>query len=79
MPRVLTPLLLSFTLACGGAAPGSKVDQAIAVAKELRARPDDAEKILADHKMTAEQWEALMFEIAEDPALAAQYEAGLQK
>ena len=80
MTRVLSPFLLSLLLACGGSAPaGSKVDQAITVARELRAKPDDAEKILAEHKMTAEQWEALMFEIADDPALAAQYEAGLQK
>jgi hypothetical protein len=73
-------LLLSFMVACGGAgSTGSKVDQAVAVAKDLRARPGEPEKVLADHKLSAEQWEALMFEIADDPALAGQYEAALQK
>lgn len=78
--RLLSPIVLSLTLACGGAsAPGGKVDKAITIAKELRAQPDDAEKILERHGMTAEQWEALMYDIAGDPALAAEYEAGLQK
>lgn len=79
MSRVLSPILLSFILACGGSeAAGSKVDQAITIARELKARPDDAEKILADHKLTAEQWEALMFEVADDPALAAKFEAAVK-
>lgn len=72
------PILFSLVLACGGAT-GSKVDQAVAIAKEIRAKPDDAEKILGTHNMTADQWEALMYEIADDPALAAQYEAALAK
>lgn len=77
--RALFPFIVAVMAACGGAASGDKVDQAVTIAKELRAKPDDAEKILGQHNMTAEQWEALMYEIAEDPALAAQYEAGLQK
>lgn len=80
MIRSLSTILLSFTLACGGgAAEGNKVDQAVTIAKELRAKPDDAEKILADHKLTEDQWEAMIFEIASDPALAAKFEAGVQK
>ena len=78
MMRVLTPILLSLAVACGGA-PGGKVEQAVSIAKELRAKPDDAEKILSQHNMTPEQWEALMFEIAEDPALAEKFESGLAK
>jgi uncharacterized protein YoaH (UPF0181 family) len=70
-------LIVAALMACGGAT--GKADQAVTIAKELRAKPDDAEKILGQHNMTPEQWEALMYEIAEDPALAAQYEAGLQK
>ena len=70
-------LIVAALMACGGT-PG-KAEQAVTIAKELRAKPDDAEKILGQHNMTAEQWEALMYEIAEDPTLAAQYEAGLQK
>ena len=79
MTRSLSTILLSFTLACGGAAEGNKVDQAVTIAKELKAKPDDAEKILAAHNMTEDQWEALMYEIAGDPALATKFEAGIQK
>lgn len=77
MIRVLVPVFLALVVACGGSA--GKVDQAVAIAKELRERPDAAEKILGAHQMTAEQWETLMYEIADDPALAEQFEAGLQK
>jgi hypothetical protein len=80
MQRALSPLFLSFILACGGSGgSGDKVEQAVAVAKELRERPADAEKILAEHNLSVEQWEALMFEIADDSALAARFEAALQK
>lgn len=77
--RVLTPILLSLAVACGGAAGGGKVEQAVTIAKELKAKPDDAEKILSQHNMTADQWEALMYEIADDPAMAEKFEAGLSK
>lgn len=79
MKRVLCPVLLTLFVACGGAGGGSKVDQAVTIANELRAAPDDAEQILGRHQMNADQWEALMYEIANDPEMAAQYEAGLQK
>lgn len=72
------PIILTAVVACGGAT-GGKVDQAVAIAKELRAKPDDAEKILGSHDMTADQWEALMYEIAEDPALSEKFESGLGK
>lgn len=74
----LSPLFLSIAVACGGAS-GDKVEQAVAIAKEIRAKPDDAEKILGQHNMTADQWEALMYEIADDPALADKFDAGLAK
>lgn len=78
--RLLSPMMLSLILACGGSgAAAGKVDKAVSIAKELRAQPDDAEKILERHGMSAEQWESLMYEIAGDPALAAEYEAGLHK
>lgn len=80
MTRALPTILLSLMLACGGSASeGNKVDQALTIAKELRANPDDAEKILGAHNMTEDQWEALIFEIASDPAMAAKFEAGVQK
>lgn len=79
MTRTLSTILLSFTLACGGgAAGGNNVDEAIAIAKELKAKPDDAEKILGSHNMTEDQWEALMYDIASDPALASKFEAGVK-
>jgi len=78
MKRVLSPILFSLVLACGGAGD-SKVDQALAIAQQLKAKPDDAEKILSQHNMTADQWEALMYEIASDPAMAEKFEAGLKK
>lgn len=80
MKLALSSLLFSFILACGGPGDGgSKVDQAVTIARELRARPADAEQILAEHSLTADQWEALMFDIADDPALAAKYAAALEK
>ena len=80
MKRKLSTILISFALACGGSASeGNKVDQAATIAKELRAKPDDAEKILAQHNLTEDQWEALIYEIASDPALAAKFEASVQK
>ena len=79
MIRASVPVLLALTVACGGAASGGKVEQAIAIAKEIRAKPDEAEKILGEHKLTVEQWEDLMYEIAGDPAMAGQFEAGVQK
>lgn len=78
MKHALFSVLLTLTVACGGAADG-KAEQAIAIAKELRANPAEAEAILKKHNLTVEQWEALMFEIAEDPALSAKFEAGLGK
>ena len=77
MTRALFSVFLTLTIACGGAG-GGKAEQAAAIAKELRAKPDDAEAILKKNNMTEEQWEALMYEIAEDPALAEKFEAGLK-
>lgn len=65
--------------ACGGPAGGDPVDQAVTVARELRAKPGDAEQILQKHSLTPEQWEALMYDIASDPTQAAKYEAALAK
>ena len=78
MIRGFLSVFFALSLACGGAS-GSKVDQAVAVAKELRSKPDDAEAILTRNNLTPEQWEALMYEIADDPALSDQFVAGLAK
>ena len=84
-----TSLFLALLLvACGGGSgkapsPGattttpSKAAQAAAVAKELKANPDDADAILKRHGMTQQQFEDLMFEIAEDEELTKAYEQAL--
>lgn len=43
------------------------VDKAAAIAREVKASPDDAEAILKKHGMSEDEFEALMYEIAEDP------------
>ena len=79
------PLLL---VACGGGSqkapsPGAttttppKAAQAAAIAKDLRANPDDADAILAKHGMTRQQFEDLMYEIAADEELTKAYEQAL--
>jgi len=84
--RTLATLCLAVLLAaCGGdrtdsndggaepAAP-SKAVRAATIANEIAANPDNAEAILKEHGMTEAEFEALMFEIAEDEALSEAYE-----
>ena len=52
-----------------------EVAKAAAIAKEIEAAPDRAVEILESHGMTPEQWEALMYDIASDPARAEAYAA----
>ena len=52
-----------------------QVDRAATIAKAIRANPDNAEQILSQNGMTEEQYEALMYEIASDPAMSAEYNA----
>ena len=83
-------ILLSVLLAaCGSGAktpsPGAtstvppKAAKAAAVAKELKANPDDADAILGRHGMTQQQFEDLMFEIAADEELTKAYEQALAR
>ena len=59
---------LVFSAACDGQSSNSgDVGKAAAIAKEIKAAPDEAEKVLKKYDMTEESFEALMFEIAEDP------------
>lgn len=55
-----------------------KVQKAVTVGKAIQAAPEDAASILSDNGMTAEEFEALLYEIAEDPALASAYAAGMR-
>lgn len=60
----------------GSAEPAAgSVEMAAAIAKEIEASPDRAAEILESHGMTPEAWQALMYEIAEDPAKAEAYAA----
>jgi hypothetical protein len=51
------------------------VQKALTIAREIEANPDQGEQILESHGMTAESFQALMVEIAEDPAMAEAYAA----
>jgi hypothetical protein len=77
MLLLLLPILVS---GCGGtddgeAAAPEKAVQAAAIADEIAADPDSFDQVLTKHGMTAEQFQDLMFEIAEDDVLSAAYEA----
>lgn len=49
------------------------VDRAVQIAKAIEQAPDQAEDILAQHGMTRETFEDLLYDIAEDPNAAAAY------
>ncbi len=69
-------VFLCSVVACGGDAPaagGSNVDKAVKIATEIKADPGAAEAVLKKNGMSEEQFEALMFEIAEDPKAAEQF------
>ncbi|WAS96951.1 hypothetical protein [Nannocystis punicea] len=56
--------------------PGSeKVQVAAAVAKEIAADPEHADDVLAKHGLDRSKLDAMMFEIAADPALTEAYMA----
>lgn len=54
-------------------AEGDVLATAIAVAKEIEADPDAAEDILARHGLDAEAFEAMMYDIADDPEKSRAY------
>ena len=53
----------------------AKVEKAATVARAIRANPDNAEQVLRQNGMTEEQYESLMYEIAADPAMSAEFNA----
>ena len=53
--------------------PEEKLQLAITVAREIEARPEQADQILARHRLEREELDLLMYEIAADPALAERY------
>lgn len=53
------------------------VRQAVAVARDIEADPDDVDAILERHGLTAEKLEDLMYQISSDPELSKAYNAAL--
>ena len=56
----------------------AKVQEAVTVAKAIRAKPDDTAAALADNGTTAAAFDALMYEIAADPALSKAFEDAMK-
>jgi hypothetical protein len=55
------------------AASSTKVDTAVAIAREMDANPQQADQVLQKRGMSEQQFEDLMYEIASDPSLSDQY------
>jgi len=54
------------------------VDRAVAVTQGIRAHRAAAESVLTAHSLTAEEFDALMYEIASDSAKAAAYRKAIE-
>lgn len=52
-----------------------RVERAARIAKAVAANPDGADAVLAQEGLSADELDALMYEIAEDPELSAAYAA----
>ncbi len=77
------PLLLA--AGCGGSAPTEPapavapavdealVDRAVAIGKAIKADPTHVDAVLSANQISRADFEALLFKISEDPALAALY------
>ena len=70
---------ISTGVACGGgdgpaAADDPQVAKAVELAKKLEANPDQAEATLKEAGMSVEDFEALMMDIAADPAKTEAFE-----
>jgi hypothetical protein len=53
----------------------AKVDKAATIARAIRSNPQSADDVLRQNGMTEEQYESLMYEIAADPAMSAEFNA----
>lgn len=80
--RLLTTTALVALAACGGekpaaetpaAAPENDAQRAARIALALRAVPEKTDSILASFGVTANQLEQLMYKVAQDSALSAEY------
>ena len=72
MRRFLLTLIPAFALTLAACDSKPEVDPQVAkaaeIAKAIDASPDDAEKVLKDNSMSVEDFEAMMLDIASDPA-----------
>ncbi len=66
------------TTTAAGAEFDDPLATAVTVAQAVRENPDTAEQVLSEHGMTVEQFEALMYQIAADPELSAEFEAAME-
>jgi hypothetical protein len=78
--RKSTLLIAMLCVACGGqqaaekpAAVSPKVLEAAKIADAIRADPDRAEEILAEHDLTEQAFADLMYEIAADEKMSADF------
>ena len=69
--------LLALT-ACGGGGPGvTQARDAAALAKRIQAQPDAADSILSEAGTDRAAFEALLYDIAADPAASRAYAEAL--
>jgi len=73
---------LMLAVACGrpgsGVAGTTAVDRAVAVARAVRADPPATDSILAAHDFTRAEFDALLYHVAADSALARVYTGAIQ-
>jgi hypothetical protein len=53
----------------------TKVDRAATIARAIQANPDNADEVLRQNGMSEQQFDDLLYEIAADPAMSAEYNA----
>jgi hypothetical protein len=79
-------LFIGALAGCAGTPPASDATtteaatpaaRASEIALAIRADPTKADEILAAHQLDRVQFEALLFEVAQDPAAARAYDAAL--
>ena len=54
--------------------PDPKVTKAAEIAKEIEAKPEEADEILAKHELDRDKFEAMIKEIAKDQQMSSDYE-----
>ncbi len=54
--------------------PDPKVTKAAGIAKEIEAKPEEADEILAKHELDRDKFEAMIKDIAKDPQMSSDYE-----